>query len=44
MTSTNNKFGEIKMNAINYLKSETLLILVSMIGWAEVIYLLPQPV
>jgi hypothetical protein len=32
------------MNILNYLKGETLLVLVSMIGWVEVIYLLPQPV
>lgn len=32
------------MNIINYFKDDTLLVLVSMIGWMEVIYLLPQPV
>jgi|GEM_PF-5926459 len=32
------------MNILNYFKGETLLMLVSMIGWAEVIYLLPQSV
>ena len=32
------------MNILRYFKGETLLALISLIGWAEVIYLLPQPI